>query len=65
MQPVREMNDVPVGSTAGTAKRTIEQGYEMGRPSVINLTLVVEGNKLATVRIGGQAVRVATGTMSG
>ena len=45
----------------GQHKRLIEQGYEMGRPSLIALTMEVDGGKLATVRIGGHAVRVAEG----
>jgi trans-2,3-dihydro-3-hydroxyanthranilate isomerase len=45
----------------GTHKRVIEQGYEMGRPSAIALTIEVEQGKLATVRVGGHAVRVAEG----
>lgn len=48
----------------GTHKRVIEQGYEMGRPSMIMLTLVIERGKLSTVRIGGHVVRVAAGTLS-
>lgn len=48
----------------GTHKRTIEQGYEMGRPSHIVLTLVVKGGKLTVVRIGGHAVRVAEGKLT-
>jgi trans-2,3-dihydro-3-hydroxyanthranilate isomerase len=47
----------------GTHKRIVEQGYEMGRPSQIALTLVVEAGKLTTVRIGGSAVRVSEGTI--
>jgi trans-2,3-dihydro-3-hydroxyanthranilate isomerase len=47
----------------GLHKRTIEQGYEMGRPSQIELSLQVEGAKLATVRIGGHAVHVAEGVI--
>jgi trans-2,3-dihydro-3-hydroxyanthranilate isomerase len=45
----------------GTHKRIIEQGYEMGRPSTIALTIEVAHGRLATVRIGGHAVRVAEG----
>ena len=45
----------------GLHKRIIEQGYEMGRPSEITLSLQIEGGKLDTVRIGGHAVRVAEG----
>lgn len=56
---VHHFDDLP----DGTYKRIIEQGYEMGRPSQIVLTLVVSGGKLTTVRIGGASVRVATGTI--
>ena len=47
----------------GNHKRIIEQGFEMGRPSTIMLTLVVKGGKLTVVRIGGHAVRVAEGKL--
>ena len=47
----------------GVHKRVIEQGYEMGRPSSIVLTLIVEGGRLDTVRIGGKAVRVSEGPL--
>jgi trans-2,3-dihydro-3-hydroxyanthranilate isomerase len=45
----------------GTHRRIIEQGYEMGRPSTIALSIEVAGGKVAAVRIGGHAVRVAEG----
>jgi trans-2,3-dihydro-3-hydroxyanthranilate isomerase len=45
----------------GVHKRAIEQGYEMGRESLIDVSLQVERGKLAAVRIGGHAVRVAEG----
>lgn len=48
----------------GVHKRGIEQGFEMGRPSHILLTLVVEGGRLASVRIGGHAARVAEGLLT-
>lgn len=51
------------GLTDGTHRRVIEQGYEMGRPSQIALTLTVDNGKLATVRIGGSAVRISDGTI--
>jgi len=47
----------------GTHRRVVEQGYEMGRPSQIVLTLVAAGGKLASVRIGGSAVRVSEGVI--
>lgn len=52
------------GLPDGTHKRVIEQGYEMGRPSQIQLTLSVDGGRLASVRIGGHAVRVTEGTLT-
>jgi trans-2,3-dihydro-3-hydroxyanthranilate isomerase len=47
----------------GAHKRTIEQGFEMGRPSLIGLAVSVEGGKLTAVRIGGHVVRVASGSI--
>ena len=48
----------------GTHKRIVEQGYEMGRPSHIVLTLVIKGGGLTIVRIGGHAVRIAQGKLT-
>lgn len=45
----------------GLHKRVVEQGFEMGRPSLIEVTLGVERSALSAVRIGGHAVRVAEG----
>jgi trans-2,3-dihydro-3-hydroxyanthranilate isomerase len=45
----------------GVHKRAIEQGYEMGRPSAISLTMEIAHGKLVGVRVGGQTVRVAEG----
>jgi trans-2,3-dihydro-3-hydroxyanthranilate isomerase len=47
----------------GSHKKIIEQGFEMGRPSLIELSLVLNAGKLATVRIGGHAVRVSEGLL--
>jgi trans-2,3-dihydro-3-hydroxyanthranilate isomerase len=52
------------GLPDGVHKRTIEQGLELGRPSSIVLTFIVDGGKLDTVRIGGHGVRIAEGTLS-
>jgi len=41
----------------------IEQGYEMGRPSVIELALTVHGGKLAAATVGGGAVVVTEGAI--
>jgi trans-2,3-dihydro-3-hydroxyanthranilate isomerase len=40
----------------------IEQGYEMGRPSLIELSLSVQDGKLSAAAIGGEAVMVSEGT---
>lgn len=41
----------------------IEQGYEMGRPSLINLTLEVHEGMLKRAMIGGNVVEVARGVI--
>ncbi|MDH4441900.1 MAG: PhzF family phenazine biosynthesis protein [Rhizobium sp.] len=41
----------------------IEQGVEMGRPSHIHLHIDVKDGAVSRARIGGQAVRVATGML--
>jgi trans-2,3-dihydro-3-hydroxyanthranilate isomerase len=45
------------------ASIAIEQGYEMGRPSVIGLGLVVAAGKLVSASVGGDAVIVTEGTL--
>jgi trans-2,3-dihydro-3-hydroxyanthranilate isomerase len=42
---------------------TIEQGFEMGRPSLIHLTMDIAGGKLISGEIGGSAVVVSQGTL--
>lgn len=41
----------------------IEQGFEMGRPSMLRLELEVENAALKNVRLGGNAVKVAEGML--
>jgi trans-2,3-dihydro-3-hydroxyanthranilate isomerase len=41
----------------------IEQGFEMGRPSMMRLELEVENAALKFVRLGGNAVKVAEGVL--
>ena len=41
----------------------IEQGYEMGRPSLINLAFVLVGGKLVSASVGGDAVIATQGTI--
>jgi trans-2,3-dihydro-3-hydroxyanthranilate isomerase len=47
----------------GSHKRSIEQGFEMGRPSTIAVLMTVSRGKVEAVRIGGHAVRVAEGQL--
>lgn len=47
----------------GVHKLTIEQGYEMGRPSEMELSLDIEGGKLRAAAIGGHAVVVTEGVI--
>lgn len=48
----------------GVHKRIIEQGYEMGRPSQVSLSLEIVRGALQSVRIGGSAVRVSEGRIT-
>jgi trans-2,3-dihydro-3-hydroxyanthranilate isomerase len=41
----------------------IEQGYQMGRPSLIELALSLRGGKLIAATIGGSAIVVTEGTI--
>ena len=43
---------------------TLEQGFEMGRPSRIALRLRVEGGALRSASVGGSAVIVSTGALA-
>lgn len=42
----------------------IEQGYEMGRPSLINLSLEVQNSKLVQAKIGGDVIEFSRGVIS-
>jgi trans-2,3-dihydro-3-hydroxyanthranilate isomerase len=57
---VREFDDL----RDGHHRKKLEQGIEMGRPSVISLSLEVGGGQLHTVRIGGNAVHVSEGVLT-
>ena len=47
----------------GTHTLAIEQGYEMGRPSLIRLAVEVAAGRLVSAAIGGEAVIVTEGTI--
>jgi trans-2,3-dihydro-3-hydroxyanthranilate isomerase len=52
------------GLGSGSHEITIEQGQEMGRPSVIQLEMQVDGARLLASSIAGDAVIVTQGTLS-
>jgi len=47
----------------GEHRLVIEQGYEMGRPSLMELLLTIRDGKLSSASIGGPAVVVTEGTI--
>jgi trans-2,3-dihydro-3-hydroxyanthranilate isomerase len=48
----------------GTHAFVIEQGYEMGRPSLISLSTTINGGKLTAGAIAGEAVVMSEGTLA-
>jgi trans-2,3-dihydro-3-hydroxyanthranilate isomerase len=52
-----------IASGDGEHRLVIEQGYEMGRPSLIELQLTAGGRKVISASIGGSAVVVTEGTI--
>jgi trans-2,3-dihydro-3-hydroxyanthranilate isomerase len=51
------------GLADGEHSLTIEQGYEMGRPSLIGLTLTLKAGKLVSAAVAGDAVVATRGTI--
>ena len=51
------------GPPSGTHHYVIEQGFEMGRASLMTLEIDIAAGEIAAVRIGGNAVVVAEGTL--
>ena len=47
----------------GTVRWVIEQGFEMGRPSILHLEVEKRGGRIETVRVGGRSVIVCDGVM--
>jgi trans-2,3-dihydro-3-hydroxyanthranilate isomerase len=47
----------------GTPTWLLEQGYEMGRPSDLRVSVDVSAGAITAVRVGGQAVQVSEGTL--
>ena len=53
--------DLSLGN--GEHRLTIEQGYEMGRPSLIELLLTMKDGRLSSASIGGPAIVITEGTI--
>jgi trans-2,3-dihydro-3-hydroxyanthranilate isomerase len=51
------------GRRDGTLAWTVEQGLEMGRPSILHVEADRAGGRTTAVRVGGSAVFVSSGTM--
>ena len=49
--------------TDGTLRWAVEQGYEMGRPSLIEIEADLDNNQVQAIRVGGSSVLVAEGTL--
>ncbi len=47
----------------GTLRWMIEQGFEMGRPSLLEAEADKKNGALAAIRVGGASVLVSEGTM--
>jgi trans-2,3-dihydro-3-hydroxyanthranilate isomerase len=47
----------------GTLKWVVEQGFEMGRPSLLHLEVDKKDGEITGVRVGGSSVMVSEGTM--
>jgi trans-2,3-dihydro-3-hydroxyanthranilate isomerase len=48
----------------GTLRWVVEQGFEMGRPSILELEADKKNGAITAVRVGGRTVMVCEGTMS-
>jgi trans-2,3-dihydro-3-hydroxyanthranilate isomerase len=47
----------------GTLRWIVEQGFEMGRPSILEVEADKQGGKITAARVGGKSVIVCEGTM--
>jgi trans-2,3-dihydro-3-hydroxyanthranilate isomerase len=50
--------------TDGTLRWVVEQGYEMGRPSILEVEADKRGGKVTATRVGGGSVLVCEGTIT-
>ncbi|HEY5087784.1 MAG TPA: PhzF family phenazine biosynthesis protein, partial [Gemmatimonadaceae bacterium] len=51
-------------ATGGAALSwTVEQGFEMGRPSILSLSAEKKGGEIGAVRVAGKSVLVSEGKL--
>lgn len=50
--------------TDGTLRWVVEQGFEMGRPSILEVEADKQGGAITAVRVGGKTVMVCDGTFT-
>jgi trans-2,3-dihydro-3-hydroxyanthranilate isomerase len=48
----------------GTLRWVVEQGFEMGRPSILEIEADRSNGSTTAVRVGGRSVLVCEGTMT-
>jgi trans-2,3-dihydro-3-hydroxyanthranilate isomerase len=48
----------------GTLRWVVEQGFEMGRPSILEIEADKTSDRITGVRVGGRTVMVCEGTMT-
>jgi trans-2,3-dihydro-3-hydroxyanthranilate isomerase len=52
-----------VGADGGRASFVVEQGFEMGRPSLLHVEVEADGDGVRAVRVGGRCVAFARGSL--
>jgi trans-2,3-dihydro-3-hydroxyanthranilate isomerase len=50
--------------TDGTLRWVVEQGFEMGRPSILEIEVDKTGGAVTAVRVGGASVMISEGTIT-
>jgi trans-2,3-dihydro-3-hydroxyanthranilate isomerase len=51
------------GRASGAIRWVVEQGFEMGRPSILEVEADREGGRTTAVRVGGAVVMMSEGTI--
>ncbi len=50
-------------SSRSALRWTVEQGFEMGRPSILEVEADRQGGQVSAIRVGGRSVLVSSGTL--